>query len=220
MCGHKVDSVLLIMGMINCEGRALELLRLIFSTRGVTPPQGLERQHSFEAKPQPNYIKVGVAIILSRRRIHLAAISETPMPRSLTFRPIFLALLWVNRSLGSQIYPIYRILPFRACGCRITRSPLSVLLVVTRVHMPRDGNGLSGVGRTRDLPQKVLQDWMASNLFTKKSAQSIFAAVEAYAAARGYSPREATDLRHQLTPRMITFAAGQVVGKRVVRIKH
>lgn len=88
-------------------------------------------------------------------------------------------------------------------------------LVVTRVHMPRDGNGLSGVGRTRDLPQKVLQDWMASNLFTKKSAQSIFAAVEAYAAARGYSPREATDLRHQLTPRMITFAAGQVVGKRV-----
>ena len=93
-------------------------------------------------------------------------------------------------------------------------------LVVTRVHMPRDGNGLSGVGRTRDLPQKVLQDWMASNLFTKKSAQSIFAAVEAYAAARGYSPREATDLRHQLTPRMITFAAGQVVGKRVVRIKH
>ena len=93
-------------------------------------------------------------------------------------------------------------------------------LVVTRVHMPRDGNGLIGVGRTRDLPQKVLQDWMASNLFTKKSAQSIFAAVEAYAAARGYSPREATDLRHQLTPRMITFAAGQVVGKRVVRIKH
>ena len=61
---------------------------------------------------------------------------------------------------------------------------------------------------------------MASNLFTKKSAQSIFAAVEAYAAARGYSPREATDLRHQLTPRMITFAGGQVVGKRVVRIKH
>ena len=85
---------------------------------------------------------------------------------------------------------------------------------------PRDGNGLSGVGRTRDLPQKVLQDWMAPNLFTKKSAQSIFAAVEAHAAARGYSPREATDLRHQLTPRMITFAAGQVVGKRVVRIKH
>ena len=81
--------------------------------------------------------------------------------------------------------------------------------------MPSDGNGLSGVGRTRDLPQKVLQDWMASNLFTKKSAQSIFAAVEAYAAARGYSPQEATDLRHQLTPRMITFAAGQVVGKRV-----
>ena len=59
------------MGMINCEDRALELLRLIFSTRGVTPPQGLERQHSFEAKPQPNYIKVGVAIILSRRRVHL-----------------------------------------------------------------------------------------------------------------------------------------------------
>ena len=98
VCGYKVDSVLLIMGMINCEGRALELLRLIFSTRGVTPPQGLERQHSFEAKPQPNYIKVGVAIILSRRRIHLAAISETPMPRSLTFRPIFLARRWVDRS--------------------------------------------------------------------------------------------------------------------------
>ena len=102
VCGHKVDSVLLIMGMINCEGRALELLRLIFSTLGMTPPQGLERQHSFEAKPQPNYIKVGVAIILSRRRIHLAVISETTMPGSLTFRPIFLALLWVNRSLDPK----------------------------------------------------------------------------------------------------------------------
>ena len=85
LCGHQVDSVLLIMGMINCEGRALELLRLIFSTRGVLPPQGLERQHSFEAKPQPDYIKVGVAIILSRRRIHLAAISETPHAKVIDF---------------------------------------------------------------------------------------------------------------------------------------
>ena len=95
---HRVNSALLIMGMINCEGRALELLRLIFSTRGVSPPQGLERQHSFEAKPQPNYIKVGAAIILSRRRIHLAVISETTMPGSLTFRPIFLARRWVDPS--------------------------------------------------------------------------------------------------------------------------
>jgi hypothetical protein len=142
---------------------------------------------------------------------------------NLLFGRAFLGFL-THKLYGTQLLPcrvserVFCALKFR--DALDFSSVAQKYLVVTRVHMPRDGNGLSGVGRTRDLPQKVLQDWMASNLFTKKSAQSIFAAVEAYAAARGYSPREATDLRHQLTPRMITFAAGQVVGKRVVRIKH
>ena len=55
------------------------------------------------------YIKVGVAVILTRWRIDLAAIFDTTMPGSLTFRPIFLALPWVNRSYGAGHQILVRI---------------------------------------------------------------------------------------------------------------
>jgi hypothetical protein len=51
VCAHKADNKILITGMINCESRALVMLRLMLSTRRCCHPQASERKHSFEAKP-------------------------------------------------------------------------------------------------------------------------------------------------------------------------
>jgi hypothetical protein len=51
VCARKVGNKLIIMGMANCESRALAMFRLMLSTRRCRHPQAFEPKNSFGAKP-------------------------------------------------------------------------------------------------------------------------------------------------------------------------
>jgi hypothetical protein len=77
---------------------------------------------------------------------------------------------------------------------------------------------LPSTGRVTDGPRAVLLDWMASpdGLVAAKTAQEIFDQVESYAAERGRTPAEATELRSNLSTKMITSVGKALSGRTVV----